>query len=124
MNAQTIVTPSGERLVLLPEADFKALVQASEDASDRECIAAFRRDLAARKEELVPVDVVDRILNGENRIRVWRDHRGMTPTVLAQKAEIGQAFLSQLETGKRAGTVETLRKVADALDLTIDDLVG
>lgn len=124
MNVQTIVTSSGERLVVIPEADFNALVGASEDASDRAAVAAFRRDLEAGTEELVPVEIVDRLLAGENRVKVWREHRKMTATALARKAEIGQSFLSQIEGGKRDGTVETLRKIADALGLTIDDLVG
>jgi transcriptional regulator with XRE-family HTH domain len=43
---------------------------------------------------------------------------------LAEQAGIAQPFLSQLETGKCDGTVETLRKIATVLTLTIDDLVG
>ncbi len=124
MNAQTIVTPSGERLVLLAEADFETLVAASESVSDIAAVMAFRRKLAAGEEELIPAAIVDRILDGENRIRVWRDHRGLTAAALADKAEIAQAFLSQIETGKREGTVETLRKIAAALGVTLDDIVG
>ena len=124
MNAQTIVTPSGERLVILPEAEFDALLEASEDAADLHAVRAFRRDLAAGNEELVPASVVDRILSGENRIRVWRAHRAMTGTVLTREAGIAQNVLSQMETGKRDGTVETVRKLAAALSVTIDDLVG
>lgn len=124
MNAQTIISPTGERLIVLAEADYNRLVEAAEDATDIAAVETFRRKLAAGEEELVPSGIVDRILNGENRIRVWREHRGLTATALADKAGIAQAFLSQIETGKREGTVETLRKIADALSLTIDDLVG
>lgn len=124
MNAQTIVTPSGERLVVLPEAEFDALVAAVEDAGDAAAVAGFRAKLARGEEELVPAAVVDRILAGESRVRVWREHRGLTSTALAEKAGIGQAFLSQIETGKREGTVETLRRIAAALGVTLDDLAG
>ena len=34
MNAQTIVTPAGERLVVLSEADFRALSEAAEDNAE------------------------------------------------------------------------------------------
>ncbi len=124
MNAQTIISPTGERLIVLAEADYKRLVEAAEDAADIAAVEIFRRKLAAGEEELVPAEIVDRILNGENRIRVWREHRGLTSDALAGKAGIAQGFLSQIETGRREGTVETLRKIADALSLTIDDLVG
>lgn len=124
MNAQTIITPAGERLVLLSEADYAALVDAAEDNADRLAVAAFRRRIAAGEEELVPALVVDRLLSGENRVRVWREHRGLKAQDLATKAGIAQAFLSQIETGKRDGTVETYRKLADALGVTLDDLAG
>lgn len=124
MNAQTIISPTGERLIVLAEADYNRLVEAAEDAADIAAVEIFRRKLAAGEEELVPAEILNRILNGENRIRVWREHRGLTCDALAGKAGIAQGFLSQIETGRREGTVETLRKIADALSLTIDDLVG
>jgi len=124
MTVQTITTPQGERLVVLPEADYQALMAAAEDAADAEAVRAFRRKLDAGDEELLPAEMVNRILEGESAIRVWRDHRGLTSAALAAKAGVGQGFLSQIETGKREGTVETLRKIAQALNVTIDDLVG
>ena len=88
MDAQTIVTPAGERLVVLLEADYRKLIEAAEDTVDIAAIETFRRKLAAGDEELVPAKVADRILADENRIRVWREHRGLTATTLAEKAGI------------------------------------
>ena len=124
METQTIVTPGGERLVVLAEADYNRLLQAAEDAADVGAVEAFRRKLTAGEEELIPSAIVDRLLDGENRIRVWREYRGLSARALAEQAGIAAAFLSQIETGNREGTVDTLRKVARALSLTIDDLVG
>ncbi|MFN3674186.1 MAG: transcriptional regulator, partial [Bosea sp. (in: a-proteobacteria)] len=76
MTAQFIMTATGERLVVLPEAEYAALLAIAEDAEDGEIIREFKRKLAAGEEELVPSAVVDRILNGENLVRVWREHRG------------------------------------------------
>ncbi|KQT19685.1 XRE family transcriptional regulator [Methylobacterium sp. Leaf399] len=124
MNSKSVITPGGERLVILSEADYAALLCAAEDNADRETLARFRRALASGEEELIPSDVVDRLLRGENRIRVWREHRGLSAKTLAEAAGIAQPFLSQIETGRRDGTVETLRKIADALNVTLDDIAG
>jgi DNA-binding XRE family transcriptional regulator len=124
MNAQTIIAPNGDRLVVLAEVDYNRLLDAAEDAADIAAVEVFRRKLAAGEEDLVPAAVADRILDGENRIRVWREHRGFSAKDLADKAGVAAAFLSQIETGKRDGTVDTLRKIADALSLRIDDLVA
>jgi len=42
----------------------------------------------------------------------------------AGRAGISKPYLSQIETGKRQGTVETLRTIARALDVPPDVLVG
>lgn len=123
MNAQIIVTPAGERLAVLPEADYLALLEAAEDAADRAVVAAFRRDLATGDEELLPAALVDRILAGESPVRVWREHRGMTGEALAAAAGIAQSYVSQIETGRRDGTLDTMVRLAQALGVTVDDLV-
>lgn len=121
-HVQFIETPTG-RLAVLPEAEYRLLAEAAEDNADREIIAEFRRKLAAGEEELIPAEFVDRIVDGENRIRVWRDFRGMTAAVLAEKAGISQGFLSQLENGKREGSIPVMKAIAAALRMDLDDVV-
>ena len=72
---------------------------------------------------MIPAAIVDRFLAGENSIRVWREYRGLSAVDLAAKAGISAGYLSELETGKKTGTLETLRKLATVLNLTVDDLV-
>jgi len=74
-------------------------------------------------EELIPSEVTYAILDGENPIRVWREHRGFTQEQLARTAGISKAYLSQLECGKRKGTAKVLATLANALGIALDDLV-
>jgi DNA-binding XRE family transcriptional regulator len=124
MNPQIITTPKGERLVVLPEAEYVRLLEALEDIEDQSAVHLFKERLAAGDEELLPAAMVDAILDGESRVRVWREHRGLTAAALAKAAGIASPYLSQIETGKREGTVETYRKLAIALGITLDDLLG
>lgn len=124
MSTQLITSPKGERLVVLPEAEYQALLEAAADATDVAAARRFEERLAAGEEELLPAAMVDRIVDGENAIRVWREHRGLTVKALAGKAGIAAAYLSQIETGKRDGTVATLKKLAAALGVRVDDLVA
>ena len=71
--------------------------------------------------ESFPIEVVDRLLAGQNPIQVYRSHRNMTQAELAA-ADIDAIYLSQLETGKRAGSTKTLAALAQALNITVDDL--
>ena len=76
-----------------------------------------------KNSEFVPLEVVDRIIDGENAVRVWRKYRGLKQQQLADRAGISKAYLSQIESNKRTGTIETLATLAKALNLTIDDLI-
>lgn len=117
------LTIDGRDFVALPRAAYDELVEAAENAADIAAIIRFEQRLAAGEEELVPSEVVDRILSGENLVRVWREHRGLTVAALAEKAGITQPYLSQIETGKREGTLQTMKRIAEALKLGLDDLV-
>lgn len=77
----------------------------------------------ANGEELIPGEVVNALLDGENPIRVWREYRGMTQPQLARVADISVPYLSQLESGKRRGSTDVLSAIARGLDLTLDDLI-
>jgi DNA-binding XRE family transcriptional regulator len=91
-------------------------------AEDVAAFDEFERKLATGEEELIPAEIVNRILAGENRVCVWREHRGMSPKDLAEAAGVTPAYLSQVETGKRDGTLDTCRKLVRALRVTLDEL--
>ncbi len=77
----------------------------------------------ARDDELIPSDVVHRLLGGENKIKVWREYRQMTQADLAERCGMAQASIAQMEGGRRIGSASTLKKIAVALGLDLDDLV-
>lgn len=122
MRAQFIMTPNGEEMAMLPAADFRAMEAIIEDRADADAVRIFNERLARGEEELIPAEIANRIIDGENKVRVWREHRGMTARDLAGRAGISPAYLSQIEIGDRDGSFETIKKIAAALSITIDDL--
>ncbi|MGB5467878.1 MAG: helix-turn-helix transcriptional regulator [Sedimenticolaceae bacterium] len=123
MSAQFIEI-EGKQVVVIPADDYRVLLEKAEMLDD---VAAYDRAkdaLAAGDEELVPAAIVNAILDGENPVRVWRQHRGMSQVQLAEAADISQAYLAQIETRKREGTLGLYRSLADVLGVDLDDLVG
>ena len=120
---QIIISPSGERMVVMSEANYSALIERLEDAEDIASASAVLERIKRGDEELVPADVVKRLLGGESPVTVWREHRGMTLSALAEKAGLSQSYLSQIESGKREGKVGILASLARALSVDLDDLV-
>lgn len=123
MNVQIIKTPRGEEMAVLLKADFDKLLEAFEDREDIEAGRKFRTKLSAGDEELIPSEFVNRMIDGENKIKVWRDFRGMSAKALADAAGMSAPYLSQIESGAREGSLDALKKLAEALRVTIDELV-
>src|ERR1700724_3059766 len=122
MNVRFKRTNKGE-VAILPRKEFEALAakarEADEDVSTARLVARARREIAAGM-PLVPKDVVDRICAGENALRVVRKWRGKTQLYISQKANIGQGYISDLESGRRRGTTAALKRIADALKVPLD----
>ena len=73
--------------------------------------------------EFFPAEIVDRLLAGESPVRVYRKYRGLTQKQLAEAAGIDAVTLSQIETGRRAGSLKTLAAIAKALGVGAGDLM-
>lgn len=58
------------------------------------------------------------------RISDIRSESGLTQKELADRAGITQGALSQIENGNRTPTLLVLRKLARALNISVEDLIG
>jgi len=58
------------------------------------------------------------------RLREWRQKRGLTQEELARKAGVPVVSVSHFETGHRFPNAESLRRLADALGVSTDYLLG
>lgn len=57
------------------------------------------------------------------RISGLREKRGLSQTQLADLAQIGRAHLSQIENGAVAARIDTLYALAEALEMTLSELL-
>jgi len=104
-----------------PIEDFDRLVQAAEDLDDMEGIEEIRAAVQ-NGQETFPLEFVEALIDTDSRLREWRKFRGMSQAKLGEAAELSQAAVTQIETGKRKPNIDTARKLADALQCDIDDL--
>lgn len=120
---QTIIAPDGSELVVVPRDDYDRLVDAAEELEDVAAFDAALRRRAAGEDAAVPFEVVQRPSDGDNPVRVWREHHGLKAGELAARAGISQPYLSQIEAGRKHGTLKALAAIARALGVDVDDLV-
>ena len=104
---------------VVPMPLFTRMAALLEDLDDE---SLYDKARAADDGFRVPREVVNTILGGTHPVKAWREHGCLTQDALAIKAGISTAYLCQIETGKRQGAVKTLKALAKALGVTLDDL--
>jgi len=109
------------RTVTLAVAEYEALLRRVEDIEDARDVRLA--EAQAGKRGYLPAAAVKRLIAGEHPLRVWREHRGLTLAELAAKAGARIGYVSEIETGKKPGSVRAYRALAGALGLTIEDLL-
>lgn len=121
MNIQTIAQNGQTAFVVVPVAEWDALMARLEERDD---IVEANRQLAAIRagEETFPAEMLARLTRGESPLKVWREYRGLTLRALAAEIGISSAAVSKIETGKSHPTVATLSRLAIALGCDMEDL--
>ena len=103
--------------VALPVAAAAAMAEILEDIED----AGLYRARAG--EATIPHEVVKAIHKGVHPVRAWRTHRGLTLQQLAKAGRMPVGYLSEIETGKKPGSVAAYKSLARALRTQIDMLI-
>lgn len=115
MSVQILNHHGQPAFAVMPMDEYERLLAALEDARDAATIEEFHRRLVAGEEETFPAQVADRILAGENPVRVLRSYRGMTLREVAKACDVTDSHISQIEKGKRSMSIELLKRMAAVL---------
>lgn len=62
-------------------------------------------------------------MNAGEYIKKHRQKKGLSQKKLGEKLGVSQQMIGQWENGNSNPKVETIQKIADALDITLDDLI-
>jgi DNA-binding XRE family transcriptional regulator len=121
---QIIKTPEGAEMVVLPKHEYDALLSALEDAEDVLVAERSLARIAAGQEELITSAEMEEYLDAPTPLAFWRKKRGLTQAALAKTVGVTQAYLSEIESGKKEARIGVLKDLAAALKVTVDELVG
>lgn len=110
-------------MISIPLEEYRSLQAAAEQLADLQAYDRGVAQLANGNEELLPAEFVKRMLSGESPLRVWREFRGRTQTALAKASSVNRVQIADIEAGRKSGSIETVKKLADALGITLDELI-
>lgn len=113
---------AGQKLAILPEAEYRTLADTADERADVEAAErAEARRLAG--EEYVPAALVERLVNGEASLLVWREYRGLSQQALGDLVGLSKMTISSVERGQRGTNAKNWRALADALSVDVDDIM-
>ena len=99
-----IIHIAGKPHVLVPIHDFTALKNAGNGPQ-------------------LPQEVLEMLALGkDSAIKVIRKYRGMTQGDLAEASGISRPYLTEIETGKKDGSIRALKSIAGALNVSLEIL--
>ena len=94
----------GKPYVLVPLHDYREMSTIGNDSS-------------------LPDEVLNQLsARQEHPIKIIRKFRSMTQSDLAQASGISRPYLTEIETGKKDGSIRAMKAVAGALKVNIGDL--
>ena len=100
-----IIHIAGKPHVLVPLHDFTALKNAGKDS-------------------ILPDEIMQELsLEQSNPIKIIRKYRGMTQDDLAQVAGLSRPYLTEIETGRKDGSIRSLKSIAKSLNVSLELLV-
>lgn len=105
-----LIERDGQWFAMVPLSDFEKLMM------------GVSGDYLEVKSKKLPDSLYKEIKSGQNAIRVFRKYRGLTQVELAEKAGIARPYLTELETGKKQGSIAVLKAIASALELELPDI--
>lgn len=106
---QTVVRDGQPVYVLVPIEDWERV---------RPLLERERRGLG------IPQAVVEaHVLHDVPLLRAWREHLGMTQQQVAEAARMQQSALARLESGANQPRKATLQRLAEAMGLTVEQVV-
>lgn len=86
-------------------------------------VIPYESYIAVFQKGSVPQEVAEMaILQDIPLIKAWRVYKGFTQKSVAKRAGITQAALSQMERTENPNRTSTLEKLAEALDLSVEQL--
>jgi len=123
MSTQVIRKNGQPEYAIVPWDEYETLLRKAEALDDAAAFDRAVHELAQSSDEVVPDEIVNRLLAGEAPVKVWREHRGLTQAALARHSGVSQSYVAMLERGARQGTTHKLGHLARALEVDVDDLV-
>ncbi|MEI7668969.1 MAG: helix-turn-helix transcriptional regulator [Pseudomonadota bacterium] len=114
---------AGKEFAILPISELRQLIENSEMLSDVKALDNAKLKIEKGEDEIIPFEMIERRINGESPIKIWREYRDITQQKLANNSGVSRTMIAAIESGSKKGGLTTLKKLALALNVSLDNIV-
>jgi DNA-binding XRE family transcriptional regulator len=83
----------------------------------------YRAMTGGKSEDNLPDDILDQLAARQDHpVKILRQHRGLTQAELAKESGLSRPYLTEIETGKKDGSLRAMKSLAEVLGVTVGQL--
>ena len=113
------VTLRGEPMIVMTREEYDALVEDIGDAA-----IAEQARIEDEGSPSMPAELAQQVWDGKlHPLAAWRESVGLTQAALAETSGVRAATISEIESRKIDPRLSTLKALADALNLGVEDII-
>jgi DNA-binding XRE family transcriptional regulator len=109
-------------LAVIPVEELQKLMDDSEMLADVTAYDTEKARIERGEDEVIPIEITERRLAGESTVKIWREYRGLTQDGLSKASGVSRSMIAAIEAGHKQGAIATLKKLAAALKVGLDNL--
>lgn len=85
----------------------------------------YREMTTSGENRALPDDILDQLsARQDHPLKILRHYRNMTQAELAKASGISRPYLTEIETGKKDGSLRAMKALAEALEVNVGDLAA
>lgn len=111
-----------EGMVQVPLKDFKRMERSLGALEEKADVKALD-DALKNDDELIPGDVAKALVLEGSPVRTYRKYRGLTQEALGKMVGVTKTTISEVENGRKEGSLKLFKRLSEALGVDIDDLI-
>lgn len=119
---QFIDVEGSERLVVIPESEYRRLIEIMEDAEDIAMAEAANRRDADGTAVYVEGDLAFAMLDAPTMLAGAIGYRKVKLAELKARTGLSVSYISDMARGRKRGSIDAWRKLAAALDVPLEVL--
>lgn len=109
-------------MIQIPQHEYDRLMAAAELLDDIKAYDAAKAAMEYDDGDAIPHDFMKTLINTDSSLKAWREYRGLSQYQLAERASVNRVQIIDIEKGKSNGSIATMKKLADALNVALDDI--